>query len=138
MLRAYLTQVRKTHGVPPRSRNSTSGAHVETVRKPPTWRTLTWRIVRRAEKLSGEEQADVQCAREAHTDSTAAVTLAQDFAALVRECRVTGLETWLERASVSTLVSFRAFATGIRQDEVAVRAALSVFVKRNGVLPRFP
>ncbi len=126
ILRGYLTQVRKTQGLPPRSRNSSGDEVREPVRKPPTWRTLTWLVLRRAERLSDEEQADVARVRSAHAELETAVSLAQDFAALVRERNVAGLEPWLARASASTVVPFRTFAKSIRQDEAAIQAALTL------------
>ena len=126
ILRAYLTQLRKSRGLPPRSRTSTEGAVTEPTRKPPTWRTLTWLVLRRAEKLTADEQNDVTRAREAHAEIATAIELARDFATLVRERRVAGLEPWLERASASTSAPFCSFAKGIRQDEAAIRAALSL------------
>lgn len=99
---------------------------VEVPRKSPTWRTLTWLVLRRAEKLTAEEQTDLKRARQAHADIATAIDLTQNFAVLVRERKVDGLEPWLERASESTLVPFRNFAKSIRQDEAAIRAALTL------------
>lgn len=126
ILRAYLTQLRKTQGLPPRSRNSAAGSPAQLLRKPPSWRTLTWLVLRRAETLNDDELADVTRTREVNADLETAVSLAKDFAALVRERNVDGLEGWLARASAGILVPFRNFAKGIRQDEAAIRAALTL------------
>ncbi len=126
ILRAYLTHLRKAQGLLPRSRNSPGDATAEPARKPPTWRTLTWLVLRRAETVTDDEQMNVTRACEAHADLETAVHLAQDFAVLVRERNVDGLEPWLAHASASGLVPFHNFAKSIRQDEAAIRAALTL------------
>ena len=50
--------------------------------------------------------------------------LAQDFAHLLRERDGTGLEAWLVAAETCAEAEVRAFAVGIRRDQVAVQAAL--------------
>lgn len=125
-LRAYLTQVRKTHGLPPRSRSDTTRANLLPTRKPPTLRTLTWLILRGAETLTAEEQGDVMRARQAHTDVARAIDLAQDFADMVRNRHADALDAWLARATASTLVPLRNFAKSLQKDEAAIRAALTL------------
>jgi transposase len=94
--------------------------------KPPSLRTLTWLILRRAEQLTPEEQTYVAQTRQAHPDLEQAVTLAQAFATIVRTRRADTFDDWLERAKKSGLASFRGFAKGLRQDEAAVRAGLTL------------
>jgi transposase len=55
-----------------------------------------------------------------------AVTLAQDFAGLVRQRQPTRLEPWLARAATSALSPFRRFARGLRADYAAVQAAVTL------------
>ena len=43
---------------------------------------------------------------------------------MLRERRAGGLLTWLENAAQSAVTEIRSFATGIRQDEAAMTAAL--------------
>lgn len=126
ILRDYLSSLRKAQGLPPRSRNGETSGTLVVARKPPTLRTLTWLIIRRADTLNADEQADVLCARQAHPDVETAITLAQDFAELVRSRRADAFDAWLDRATESGLVSFSNFAKSLRQDEAAVRAALTL------------
>ena len=51
------------------------------------------------------------------------ITLAREFAAMIRQRDVTPFGVWLTRADDSLLNNF---ATGLRQDEAAVRAALTL------------
>ena len=54
-----------------------------------------------------------------------AVMLSQEFARLVRERGASELDAWLERATTSSLASFRGFAMGVRRDYAAVAAGLT-------------
>jgi transposase len=51
--------------------------------------------------------------------------LAHAFEQLLWERQADGLPTWLENAEQSAVSEMRSFATGIRQDEAAVTAALA-------------
>jgi transposase len=54
------------------------------------------------------------------------VALAQDFASLVRQRQPIRLEPWLARAATSTLSPFRRFARGLRADNAAVQAGVTL------------
>jgi transposase len=68
----------------------------------------------------------VKRARQAHPDLEMVITLAQEFASLVRGHDADAFDTWLERATTSGLDPFRNFAKSVRQDAAAVRAALTL------------
>ena len=53
------------------------------------------------------------------------MTLAQNFAALVRQRQPAQLDPWLVRAAASPLPPFRRFANGLRADLAAVQAAVT-------------
>jgi transposase len=125
-LRAYLTQLRKAQGLAPRSRSDGTGTSMVPVDKPPTRRTLTWLIIRQPKTRKDDEQLAVDRARQAHPDVATAITLAQDFAAIVRGRNADKLDDWLDRATASGLVSLRNFAKSLRQDEAVIRAALTL------------
>ena len=55
-----------------------------------------------------------------------AITLTQDFAALVRQRQPEHLEGWLERATASGLQAFQSFANGFRADYAAVKAGVTL------------
>jgi transposase len=62
--------------------------------------------------------------KELAPDVRAALHAVEEFAVLVRERNGAGLDGWLSRAdAVPTLKSF---ATGLRRDEAAVRAGLTL------------
>ena len=55
-----------------------------------------------------------------------AIELTQDFAALVRQRQPDQLETWLERATASGLQAFKSLANGLRADDEAVKAGVTL------------
>ena len=58
-------------------------------------------------------------------DLSAALDLADEFAALIRKVSQGTLTAWLARAESSSCPEIRRFAEGIRRDEAAVQAAVS-------------
>ena len=62
---------------------------------------------------------------QAHAQLEVACKLAQSFALMVREKKVSALEPWLQEASRSGIAELRPFATGIKRDQAAVQAALT-------------
>ena len=55
-----------------------------------------------------------------------AFSLTQRFTSLLREGRSDALEAWLEDATASGLPEFHSFATGLRRDQAAIVAAVSL------------
>jgi transposase len=55
-----------------------------------------------------------------------AITLAQDFATLVRQRQPEALDPWLQRATTSTLEAMRRFALGLYEDYAAVKAGVTL------------
>jgi transposase len=54
------------------------------------------------------------------------VRLAEDFAVILREQRGEELDGWLEQASTSGIRGMRTFATSLRQDYAAIKAAATL------------
>ncbi len=126
-VRRYLTQVRKASGLPPFSRNAADRQPVEArTADLPSLTTLCWRVLRKPETREPDEEHSIEQLRHAHADVGTAITLAEEFAGMIRQRQVEQFDSWLERASRSGLPAFHSFATGLRQDEAAVRAALSL------------
>ena len=127
IVRAFLTQVRKAQGLPPRSRNP-SGSRLtrDPSERPPTMRNLTWSVIRRPDQREAGEQEQIDRLRHMAADLDTVVTLAEDFAVILRERRGAELEEWLERASASGIRVMRSFATSLRQDYAAVKAAATL------------
>ena len=92
---------------------------------PPSPKQLSFDWVRRPEKRTVEAQCRLDKIRVAGPDLTAALDLADDFAASIRKQTTGTLKEWLSRAEVSACPEVRQFAEGIRRDESAVNAAMT-------------
>jgi transposase len=90
----------------------------------PSARQLSFEFLKRAEKREAEEQARVDRLR-AGPVLREALGLAESFAALVRKQATASLSDWLVQAEQSGCGEIVGFAAGLRQDEAAVRAALT-------------
>ncbi len=82
-------------------------------------------VLRKPQDLSSEDQRALERVMQAHTQLEVAWKLAQSFALMVREKKVSALELWLQEASRSEIAELRTFATGIKRDQAAVQAALT-------------
>ncbi|MBV9232205.1 MAG: transposase, partial [Chloroflexi bacterium] len=76
--------------------------------------------------LSQEEQAALLQIRQASPEIEAAYQLVQTFLQMMRERSGQHLETWLKTAEASHLPEFEAFAVGVRQDQAAIYAGLTL------------
>src|SRR5262249_33747150 len=92
---------------------------------PPSPKRLSFDWVRRPEKRPPEAQARLDAIRRAAVDLNAALDLADEFAALIRERSTGTLQEWLSRAEVSPCPEICHFAESIRRDESAVDAAIT-------------
>jgi transposase len=94
------------------------------MKRPPSLRTLTWWIVKKPEKLVEEEKEILIQMSAGQPKLATTIKLAMAFAAMIREQQVEMLDEWLEQAEKSGFQVWRNFATRLRQDYVAIRAAL--------------
>jgi transposase len=86
----------------------------------------TWLFMRKSVDLSQKEQADLHQLRQASPEIEAAYQLVQAFLQMVRKRTGLHLEAWLQAAETSHLPEFEAFAAGVRQDQAAVLAGLTL------------
>jgi transposase len=93
---------------------------------PPSPKQLSFEWVRRPEKRTVEAQARLDKIRAASPDLTDALDLADEFTTLIRQQSTGTLADWLSRAEVSACSEVRHFAEGIRRDESAVNAAVTM------------
>ena len=91
---------------------------------PPTAKRLSFSWVRRVEKRKPEEQTRIDVIRSAGAELTAALELADEFAALIRKQSQGTLSDWLMCGEASTSAEIRRFAEGVRRDEAAISAAM--------------
>ena len=84
-----------------------------------------WLFVSQPNKLDEKQQQHVQAIRAGHPDLETAYDLSQRFVLMLTERRGSELDGWLMQAKQSGIVELQRFATGIRRDYAAVRAAFS-------------
>jgi transposase len=123
---AYTSRFRPPQGRITRHRRSGSPATIVEVDKPLTPSRATWLVMRREAKLNDDEKQQLARLQAQEGAIAEAITLTQDFAALVRQRQPGQFETWLERATASGLQAFKSFANGLRADYEAVKAGVSL------------
>jgi transposase len=89
-------------------------------------RQAAWLLVRRPEELRPEEQAQCNALREINPVVALVYPLAQEFCTMLRERQAEKLDAWLDSARSSKVKELRNFATKLRSDLPAVRAALQL------------
>lgn len=122
----YVSRFRPAQGRVCKHRASGSPATIVEADKPLTPCGATWLVMRREAKLNDEEKQQLARLQEQQGAIAEAITLTQDFAALVRQRHPDQLDTWLERAAASCLQAFKSFANGLRADYEAVKAGVTL------------
>jgi transposase len=84
-----------------------------------------WLFVSQPTKLDEKQRRHINDIRTAHPDLETAYELSQRFVLMLTERRGSELDGWLMQAKQSGIVELQRFATGIRRDYAAVRAAFS-------------
>jgi transposase len=98
----------------------------EAPRRPLTPRRVTWLVLRTAERSTDQDRPQLAQLTAQAPALAAAAALAQDFAALVRQRQPTPLAPWLTRAATSALAPCRRVAQGLRADDAAVKAGVTL------------
>jgi transposase len=126
-LRVYVAALRRASGMVAYSRQP-GGRFIapEEVKRPPTCRHLAWLAAQSAERLDETDQPALNLVSQIHPSLTVAVDLAQQFAAMVCQRQPEALDEWLDQATRSGLTALCSFANGLRKDNEAVRAALTL------------
>jgi len=125
---AYASRLREAQGLPPRhqSRRQALSVVAEPTAPVLTPRRATWMVLRRPEQRPIEEAQQLAQLQAQDPAVAAAIDLAQDFAALVRQRQPAQLDPWLQRAASSPLAAIRRFATGLSEDYAAVKAGMTL------------
>ena len=84
-----------------------------------------WLFVSQPTRLDEKQRRHVKDIRAGHPDLETAYELSQAFVMMLTERRGSDLDAWLMQAKQSGIVELQRFATGIRRDYAAVRAAFS-------------
>jgi transposase len=94
--------------------------------KPPTPRQVTWRLARPAKGLKDTERNDVERWCGACPQLAEAYALTQQLSAMIRQRTGSSLDGWLDAATASCVAEVRGLAAGIKRDQAAVQAAMTL------------
>lgn len=90
----------------------------------PSYKQLTWLLIQAPATLAATEADTLKrICQDSRIEQT--YQLAQQFRTMIRHHTSSMLDPWLTACATSQLSDFATFATGIRQDYAAVRAALT-------------
>jgi transposase len=125
---AYARRLRQAQGRPPGHRRPRQP--LPDVAEPScpllTPRRAAWLVLRHEAKRTAAEAQQLTQLHAQSAEVAEAIDLAQDFATLVRQRQPTQLDPWLTRATTSTLEALRRFATGLYEDDEAVKAGVTL------------
>jgi transposase len=107
----YFTQLRKAQGLAPRTRTMQPAPPVtDPTVQGLTPRQATWLTLRQPTERTEDEQHLLTRLPQAHAAFAQAMTLAHDFAQLLRARQPERLDAWLQQAATSSLTAFRRLA----------------------------
>ena len=125
----YAQRLRQAQGLTPRQPPPTTHP-LPVVAEPQhgqlTPRGTAWLVLRRPETRTPDEEQQLAQLAAQQPELAEAVTLARDFADLMRTRQPDHLESWLARAATSAGAALRRFAQGLRDDYAAVKAGVTV------------
>jgi transposase len=124
----YALRLRQAQGLRPREQRpgQTLPLVAEVQHTPLTTRHATRVVLKPPKKRTDTDPQILAHLSATHSVLAMAITLAQDFAAIVRECQPDRFDGWLDRATGSGVSPLRRFATGRRADDEAVKAGLTL------------
>lgn len=115
-------RLREAQGLKPREKPSKPLPLVfEPKKSLMTVRQAVWLILRPATKQSKADQLAIELLKKQHSDLDTAISLAVDFADLVRRKESKRLDQWLNSAKNSKIRAITGFATKLKDDLDAVR-----------------
>lgn len=94
--------------------------------RPLTPRRAAWLVLRRVEQRTTAETQQLARLHAQSAEVAEAITLAQDFATLVRQRQPEALDAWLQRATTSAPQALRRFVLGLYEDYAAVKAGVTL------------
>jgi len=89
-------------------------------------RHASWLFVKDQQQLTADQRALIEHICHTNADLQELSQLGQDFVQMVKQRQARRLDPWLARAHQSSSVELRGFASGIKRDYAAVKAALSL------------
>jgi transposase len=124
----YVQRLRQAQGQAPRPRLSRQSLPVVAEPHHPllTARQAAWLVLRRAAPRDEEATQPLAQLRAQHVEVAEAIDLAQDFAPLVRQQHPQEREPWFARAAKRAVGACQHVATGLRDDDDAIKAGVTL------------
>jgi transposase len=124
----YAQRLRQAQGLRPREQRpgQTLPLVVEGQHTPLTTRRATRLVLKRPTQCTEADTQLIATLKAQPSAFAVAITLAQDFAAIVRARQPDRFDGWLARATASPVAPLRRLATGLRADYEAVKAGLTL------------
>jgi transposase len=91
----------------------------------PSSRRLAFALIRRPDERTAQEEAQLGVVAGIDDELAEAVTLATDFAAMIRRATQRSLSDWLSKSERSACPELRSFARRLRTNQEAVQAAMT-------------
>jgi transposase len=124
----YAQRLRQAQGLAPRQRQP--GQPLPMVVEPQygqlTPRGAAWLVLRRPETRDPADEHQLTQLMAQQADRAETVVLAREFAECVRTRQPERLESWLARATTRALRAVQRFAQGLRDDDEAVKAGVTL------------
>lgn len=121
-----IQQFRKAGGLPPNLRHLAGKTlDADSIRQPPSLRTLSSWILKRPENRKEEHEKLIEQIHAAQPKLDATLVLAREFASMIRGRKAEELAPWLKKAEQSGYRGWNNFVAGLKQDQAAIRAALT-------------
>jgi transposase len=124
MVRRYVERLaQRLKALTPEQR--TQFLQAETTFKTPSVRCVAFWFLKPPQELTPEQETFITRLGEISVELKSVRELSHTFVQMVQQRQHEALPVWLAHAEQSAVTEMRSFATGIRQDEAAVRAALA-------------
>ena len=125
-VRLYIQQLRRASGLADKVRNQTGKyLKADPTKQIPTLRSLTWWTLKKPEERAEKDEQVLLQMSTGQPKLLKSISLARNLAEIVRQQQGEKLDAWIEEADKSGYRAWRNFASGLKQDEAAIRAALT-------------
>ena len=127
-LQRYLQRMRSSLGLPPRrGHQKTISARFTELKQPPlTARRVASLVMRQSENREPEDEEVLAKLKARQAQLSSAISLARDFAEIVRNLASEQLDAWIQRAIHSQSSPLAHFALGLTEDYQAVQAGVTL------------
>jgi transposase len=127
-MQGYLQRLRSALGLPPRQRQSGRllPRSIEAKKRPLTVRRVAGLVLRRLENRDEEDERFLSGLMARHPDLAQGISLARDFAEIVRNRKSEFLDPWLQTVLHTQVTPLVNFSLGLIEDYDAIKAGVSL------------